>query len=233
MNLSNNVVVVDSGCDLPSEFIQNNPIRKVPLNYVVNGQVYLDTLSTTERLHAYINDTFNLRKSVMSMETTPEQMRQFIVSEIAPSFDSCHVQTISAARSLTHKNWLDSLIQLKHCGREARLQADPRSRFNFRLKNTGTLFTGQGVIAAHTADLIKQGLEASRIRKEIDMLIPTVRAYSVPQDVDYLRIRANQKGDRSVNALVAKMAKQFEILPIIKGYQDECPFPVIGVFPRS
>ena len=93
--------------------------------------------------------------------------------------------------------------------------------FALRVINTGTLFAGQGVVAAETMRLIRSGLDGNAIRKQIDSLLNCVRAYAVPPDLYYVRARARKKGDRSVSLVSAALGSALDIKPILCGYGDE------------
>jgi fatty acid-binding protein DegV len=106
-----------------------------------------------------------------------------------------------------------------------RKSAGREGAFAMRVMNTGTLFCGQGVLAAFTSDMIEKGKAKNEILRLCDTMRQRIYSYIVPPDVYYIRERARKKGDASVGMLTALVAKSLDIVPILCGRMDET-FPV-------
>ena len=92
---------------------------------------------------------------------------------------------------------------------------------DFVIPEAAPLPLAQGVLAAETLRLIREGLSPNEVRQRVEKLSNCVRAYAVPPDLYYVRARARKKGDRSVSLLGAALGSALDVKPILCGYGDE------------
>lgn len=214
------VVIPDSACDLSTDFLAKHPVKLLPLNINLNGKIFCDNISEAARLKFYENGTIDKDQNAATLPATPDQIYHFFLDDIAKYHDFAIAQSISKVRSPTHENIMSAARLIQRDYHEHRNEAGRTGSFGMRIINSGTVFSGQGILAAHTVKLIKDGVTRNQIRQKIEEFKPFIRAFAVPKDVDYLRNRARKKGDRSIGLLAAIVGKTLDISPILRGYGD-------------
>ena len=214
-------LVVDSSCDLPESFIRGNNIEILPITIRLGDTELVDTHSEEAALEFYRSHIGEKGQDAESVPFSTEQISETFLGRLVTEFDYVFCQTVMQSRSPIYENATKASFSILSQYHEPRKQAGVDGPFALRVINTGTLFSGQGVIAAETMRLIKSGLDGNAIRKKIDTLLNCVRAYAVPPDLYYVRARARKKGDRSVSLLGAALGSALDIKPILCGYGDE------------
>ncbi len=214
-------LVVDSTCDLPQQFLRDNNIEVLPITIRLGDSDLVDNHSEEAALEFYRSHIGEKGHDAESVAFTTEQICETFLGRLVTEFDYVFCQTVMQSRSPIYENATKASFAILSQYHDARRQAGVEGPFALRVINTGTLFAGQGVIAAETVRLIKAGLDGNAIRKQIDSLLNCVRAYAVPPDLYYVRARARKKGDRSVSLLSAALGSALDIKPILCGYGDE------------
>ncbi|TNE74284.1 MAG: fatty acid-binding protein DegV, partial [Gammaproteobacteria bacterium] len=83
------------------------------------------------------------------------------------------------------------------------------------------IFAGQGLLAAHTLNLIKKKLSKNALRHEVETFSDKIYTCVIPRDLHYIRERARRRGDKSISAVVAFLGKALNITPVIFGQGAE------------
>lgn len=214
------VVVVDSACDLPPGFIKNNPIKVMPLNITLDGNTMADTLTAGQKIELYQLGSLTRNHDAVSSPAGQDQIIQYYLDEIVAEFDFAIGLSVANSRSPNYQNWVDAQTTILRDNHQIRELKGVAGHFGMRVINSATMFTGQGVLAAHTAKLIKEGVNKNEIRERIESFKNTVYGFAVPRDIGYLRERGRKKGDKSVSFAAALIGKALDISPIIKGSQN-------------
>lgn len=203
-------LIVDSNCDLPPSVIDNHNIVVIPTNLTINGEQYLDYRNAVDNNLLYRSDRLNKKISAKSEAASEAIIQQILTEKIVGKFDAAVVQTMSRKHSLFYERMEKVISKMGHM-----------SDVKFRVQDSKSVFTGQAVLAAHSAALIKKNVTGADLRKKIDQITPFLHQYSVPKDITYLRERASQRGEKSVSIVGAAIGKALGIVPIIKAYQSE------------
>lgn len=214
-------LVVDSTCDLPQSFIRDNKIEILPITIRLGDSELVDVHSEEAALEFYRSHIGEKGHDAESVPFTTEQICEMFLGRLVTEYDYVFCQTVMQSRSPIYENATKASFSILSQYHDARKQAGVKGPFALRVINTGTLFAGQGVVAAETMRLIKSGLDGNAIRKKIDTMLNCVRAYAVPPDLYYVRARGRKKGDRSVSLLSAALGSALDIKPILCGYGDE------------
>lgn len=214
-------LVVDSSCDLPQAFREQHDVRVLPITIRVGQDLLLDQQDPQAALEFYRSELGARGADAESMPFAADQIAELFLDQLVGDFDYVFCQTVSRTRSSIFENATKASFTILSEYRDYLSGAARSSPFAMRVLNTGTFFSGQGVIAAETARMIEAGYSPTDIRERLDMLVGCVRAYAIPQDVYYLRARARSKGDRSMGLLTAALASTLDIKPIIRGQQDD------------
>ncbi len=214
-------LVVDSSCDLPKPFLEQNDIEILPITIRVDGDELVDRHDEAAALEFYRGHIGEKGHRAESAAFTTDQIRDLFLNRLVAEYDFVFCQTVMKSRSPIFENATKASFTILSGYQQVRKAAGAEGPFALRVVNTGTLFTGQGVLAAETVRLIGQGLSPNEIRMRVEELIPCVRAYAIPPDLYYVRARARKKGDRSVSLFGAALGSALDIQPILCGYDDE------------
>lgn len=214
-------LVVDSSCDLPRPFIDEHHIEILPITIRVDDDELIDQHDEAAALEFYRTHIGEKGHRAESVAFSMEQICEVFLGRLVTQYDFVFCQTVTRSRSPIFENATKASFSILSNYHQARRGAGVDGPFALRVINTGTLFTGQGVIAAETLRLIRQGLAPNDIRQRVEQLSHCVRAYAIPPDLYYVRARARKKGDRSVSLLGAALGSALDIKPILCGYGDE------------
>ncbi len=214
-------LVVDASCDLPEAFLTKHHIEILPVTIQLGDDQLVDRRSEQAALAFYRSEIGDKAHNAESMPLTTEQISELFLQRLVTEYDFVFCQTVTRSRSAIFENATKASFSILSDYHQARRDADVEGPFALRVINTGTLFAGQGVIAAETARMIEQGMNPHDIRKRIATLVNCARAYAIPTDLYYLRARARLKGDRSVSLISAALGSALDIKPILCGYGDE------------
>ena len=214
------VIVVDSSCDLPQDYIDSNPIVVLPLNFSIDGKRQVDNLSAIEKIQVYHRELLTRDHYVESIPSSPEQVYDFFMQKIITHYDFALGQTVTQSRSPNYENWIQASGRIQTDYHNKRQEAGLATAFGFRIINSGTFFAGQGLLAVYSIERLKKGISRNQIRSVVEDFKQDINAFAVPRDVAYLRERARKKGDGSVSLMASMIGKTLDISPIIRGDSD-------------
>lgn len=214
------IIVTDSACDLPDAFIEQNPIKKLPLNISLDGNTFADKTTEAERLEIYRKGSLNKEHNAYSHPNSVDEVYRYFLDEISTQYDFAIGQTVSKSRSPNYNIWLDAAGTVQRDYDQLRQNGSRAGSFGIRIINSGTMFTGQGILAAHASLLIHKGVGNHQMRRDLEEFKHHIRTFAVPRDVAYLRKRARKKGHKSIGLLASIIGKALGISPIFRGYQD-------------
>ena len=211
-------IVVDAGCDLPSEFYEQPGVVVLPISVKVGDHEYTDNHSdeTTQR---FLADDLGGRNA--GAETRPysvKEIRSLFLERLVLDYDSVYCLTISAKRSEIYENALRASLDIIRDSREIRNAAGITKPFLLRVIDTKNVFAGQGIAALDLADMIHRGMAPRDITPRLFKIVEASYGYFVPDDLYYLRTRAKKRGDRSVGLVGAMLGSTLDIKPLIRAH---------------
>lgn len=221
-------LTVDSACDLPWSFVEQNNIFILPISVRINDQLVEDTRDPGKTVEFYRSGLLSKGHDVESIPYTVEQIRQLFLDKVVVDYDFAFIQTITRTRSPIYENAYEAMHLILGEYRQRRQAAGITRPFSMRVVDSRSMFAGQGVIAAETMRLIKANTPKNELRTRVESLSANTYGYAVPPDVYYLRERARKKGDNSVSFVSALLGKALDIAPIICAHKGET-FPVAKV----
>ena len=185
------VITSDSTTDLGAALQQQYDIKILPLGVVLGDKLYTDGVDITpDDIYAHHDKTGELPKTNASnVESCLEFFRPF-----TDAGDTVIHFTISSEMSSNYNN--------------ARIAADELG--NVFVIYSRNLSTGGGLLVVAAAEMVKQGLSAEEIVKNINELIPRVDASFVIDNLEYL-----YKGGRC-SALAMFGANLLKLKPCIQ-----------------
>lgn len=214
-------IVVDSGCDLPQDYIERNQITLLPITVRI-GDAVLSDHRDEEATLAFVNA--HVAEGGAEAETIPfsvQQIRDLFLEKLVVTWDHVFCLTISSKRSPIHANALQASFAILNDYKPTRQAAGHNSPFALRVIDTQNLFAAQTISAVEAVRLRDSSLSVQQIRQRLEEVAASVHGYLVPRDLYYMRARARHKGDRSVSLFSAALGSALDIKPIIHSYRGE------------
>jgi len=212
-------IVVDSACDLPSEFIEKNNIVVLPITVRIGEAVladHRDEEATLEFLRAHVAERGH------EAETTPlsvNQIRDLFLQRLVIDYDHVFCLTLSKLRSQIYDNAMQASFAILNDYKPVRHAAGHNSPFALRVIDTLNLFAGQGITAVDAVRMREANEGVARMRAQLEYLAENTYGYMIPRDLYYLRARARTKGDRSVGLIGAALGSALDIKPVLRAYR--------------
>lgn len=221
-------LVVDSGCDLPKWYIDENKILVLPISIRIGDELFVDNRDPERIKQFYERQTLDKNHDAGSVPYTVEQIKDVFLDQVVIDFDYALVETVPKSRSPIFDNATEASHAILREYKPIRRKAGVEGPFALRVIDSQTLFAGQAVLAAETMRLIKADVKVTEIRRRIEDLASKAQGYGIVPDIYYLRERARTKGDKSVSWLGAFLGTALDIKPVLCATRDET-FPVAKV----
>lgn len=184
-------ITADSTCDLSDAVLEKYGIELIPLYVTLGEKSYRDKFEVSPGdLYAYVKQTGRLPKT--SAVTVRDYLDRFTPYKLAGR-TVIHF-TISSSMSACYQN---AVCAAKELG-------------NVFVVDSANLSTGIGLLAVRAAELAASGLDAERIVRDVNRLIPKVETSFVIDTLTYLH-----KGGRC-SAVAALGANLLSLKPCIE-----------------
>lgn len=213
-------LVVDSTCDLPQAFIEENKIVILPISIRVDQDIIVDNREAEPALDFYRYHIGDKGHDAESIPFTMDQIRDLFLNQLVIDWDYVICETVMRTRSPIFENATKASFAILSGYKSIRQKAGVEGPFSLRVIDSRCLFAGQGALAAETVRLIKAGMAANDIRARVEKLTAYAYTYGVPPDLYYIRARAQKKGDKSVSWVSATLGSALDIKPILRAHQD-------------
>jgi DegV family protein with EDD domain len=207
-------LVVDSACDLPLDYIQQN-FTMLPITVKIGNAILADQRNeqaTLEFLDAQSSDV------TATAETQPfsvQQIQDLFLRKLVIDYDYVFCMTILKTRSPVHDNAQQASFAILNDYKGPRTAAGITSPFALRVIDTQSLFSGQAICAVEAVRLRDAGEGVPKMRARIEQVALATHTYMVPRDLNYLRSRTRHRGDRSVSFLSAALGTALDIKPLL------------------
>ncbi|MFT0139797.1 DegV family protein [Alcanivoracaceae bacterium MT1] len=221
-------LVVDSGCDLPSDFIKENGILVLPASIRIGDEIIADDRSPQRTRSFYDRQLLDKVHDAQSLPATVAQIKQLFLEQVVTHCDYALVETVLQSRSPIFHNATEAAHGILSEYRAVRDRAGLQGPFAVRVIDSQTLFAGQGALAAETVRLMATGMRGAELRARVSALAGKATGYAVVPDLYYLRQRARKKGDNSVGLVGALLGSALDIKPILCARGGET-FPVAKI----
>lgn len=208
-------IVVDSTCDLPSEYLEGHNVVLLPITVRIGDAVladHRDEEATLSFLHAHVAERGH------EAETIPysvEQIRDLFLGKLVVDYDHVFCLTVTKSRSPIHEHAVQASFAILNDYKPIRQAAGHNSPFALRVIDSQNLFAAQGIGVVEAVRMRQAGESVQKIRERLEELALNTHGYMVPPDLYYLRNRARTKGDRSVSLFSAALGTALDIKPIL------------------
>lgn len=214
-------LVVDSACDLPRDFLEENGVVLMPITLRFGKMLFEDRRDPQETQLFYASQLD--RKSedyAESIPYSPEQIEQLFLGRLVLDYDYVFCLTITATRSpiFLHAQQASHKIVGKY--KEIRRAADLSDRFGVAVQSTRNLFTGQAVPVAEAARLIRLGGTPKDIGERVNQVIENTHTYMVPADLFHIYKRASKKGENTITWGSYTLGSWLDVKPILYCNRD-------------
>lgn len=214
-------IVVDSGCDLPPDYIERHGIRILPITIHLDGRDLVDVRDPASTLDFYrrrLGEKGDAATSPLSVE----EIRDVFLRNLVTDYDFVFCLTIASSRSPIYANAVQASFAILSQYKPIRAEAGISGPFALRVLDSQNLFSAQAVPVLEAVRMIAAGeLNPNRIRERLEQIIHNTYGYLIPRDLQYLRLRAKRKGDRSVGLFGALLGTALDIKPVVRGYRNE------------
>lgn len=209
-------LAIDVSTDVSHEFIVENRVHVLP-STIHMGDSSVVYGREPERSLAFYRE--HLDERVLDAETsafTVREIEELFLKQLVVDYDYVFLITVTSTRSPTYENAHKAAFAILQSYAPIRREHRVEGPFAIRVVDSQSLFTGPGVLAWEAARLVRHGHTPQDIRLQLDDLVPYVHAYLVPQDLYYIRSRAAQHGDRSVNLVSYLLGQTLDVKPILQ-----------------
>ena len=215
-------IIVDSACDLSTEFIQQNNIEVLPIAVRLGNKTFVDRRNEAETVALYRQEFDKRGIDAETAAYSVEQITDTLSTRIAPKFDNALILTISSSRSPLFENARKSIFLNLNRFKEARAGTGREAYFTVRVLDTETLFTGEAIVAHEAVRLVREEhLPLNQLSAPLERLSKKVFAYVIPRDLYFIHKRGKKKGDNSVGWLSYKIGNMLDVKPIIQAHRGE------------
>ncbi|MES2857925.1 MAG: DegV family protein [Pseudomonadota bacterium] len=208
-------IVVDSACDLPSDFIQQEHITILPVTVQIGNAVLADMRNEEATLNFLTGDT---AAQAFNADTTPftvQQVHDLFLSKLVLDYDYVFCITTTRSRSAIYDNAVQASYTILNDYKPVRIAAGNHTPFALRMIDSQNVFAAVGVLAVEAARLRAAGEGAPKIRSRLEHLALYTQGYMVVPDLHYLRNRIKKRGDKSVSLVSAMLGTALDIKPIL------------------
>lgn len=214
-------IVTDATCDLPRRFVDDGNVVVLPVTVRLEGETFVDVRDPTATAAYYTSDVGKRGHDAETEPLSVEAIRELFLDRLVTDYDCVFCLTVSASRSPVYDNATRASYGVLRDYREIRQRAGKSAPFLMRVIDTRSLFAGQAVTAIEALRLATTDATPGRIRERLEVLAKYTYTYALVRDVNYLRLRARKRGDRSVGLVSAALGSAFDIKPILQCFRGE------------
>jgi len=215
-------LVVDSSCDLPHTFFDEDGIELMPTTLRIGDRIFEDRRNKTQTI-AFHAEHMN-QKNDIEIESIPyssEQIEKLFLDKLVRKYDHVFCLTVTQSRSNIYENATKASIGILGKYKQVRREAGIDGHFSLAVINSCNIFTGTAVLAAEVIRMIKAGAAPSAIDSRIRELVPHTYCYMVPPNLAHIYKRASKRGDKSISWAGFMLGSMLDIKPILLGHMDE------------
>ena len=209
MNKDKVAILVDSGSDVPTEFLEHHHIFMIPLKILFNEGEYLDGL-TIDAEEVYRRLPFEIPKTSLP---DGEQINSILDRIYEQGYRKVLAVCISSALSGTC-NML-------------RVICEEYEKLECHIVDSKNISIGSGILAIHAAQLLDRGLGFEEVCGKVDEMVSKSKVFFCLKTLEYL-----QKGGR-IGKVAAMVGSAISLKPIISCNEEGKYFPIAKALGRN
>lgn len=206
-------LVVDSGCDLPDDFLRKFSIPVLPHSVSVGKDTFGDQRNPAKMNHFYSMSLVDRSHQIVTGPAATGEIGSILRSLVDRGCKDIVVQTINGTNSPTYKN-------ARTAARVLLSRDDVGDDVAIHTVDSHTLFSGQDLLALYSLMLIRRGLNGAEVAHKAEELSRRIHGYAAIKDVYYVRGRARSKNENSISWFKATAARHLDLHPILSMHRD-------------
>jgi len=215
-------LVVDSSCDLPRSFFEEDGVELMPTTLRMGDDVFEDRRNEQQTIQFHLENMDH--KAEIPVESTAfssEQIESLFLEKLVRQYDHVFCLTVTQSRSKIFENAKKASYSILSKYPQVRRDAGIEGRFSLVVINSCNIFTGSAVLAAAVVRMIKSDAAVSVIDQRIRDMVEHTYCYMVPPNLLHIYKRASKRGDKSINWASFMLGSMLDIKPILLGHMDE------------
>ncbi|MEW5248739.1 DegV family protein [Microbulbifer sp. 2201CG32-9] len=205
-------LVVDSGCDLPDDFLRKFSIPVLPHIVSVGNDTFGDQRNPAQMSHFYSLSLVDRAHQIVTGPAPVEEIETVLESLVQKGYRDIVVQTINSINSPTYTNAVTAADRLG--------ESPANDAVRIHTIDSHTLFSGQGLLALYTLAQIQRGRTGEQVKAQAEKFRRKIHGYAAIKDVYYVRQRARSKNEKSISWFKAVAAKLFKLHPILSIHHE-------------
>lgn len=216
-------IVIDSTCDLPRSFIEQNSLEIMPVIMRFGHVSFRDLRDPEQTMDLYRRFVAEKRLEITTAPLSTKAIRDLFLDQWVLKYDRVLVLTAASTWSTAYENATQASFMVLSGYRERRRAAGMDEQFGLRVVDSQSWFAGQAVIVCEALRAIHapEGILFDQLRQHVEKFARQVRAFVVPQDLFYIRNRGQSKGDKSVGLFKYQLGSMLDIKPVLQCYRGE------------
>lgn len=219
-NAARILLVVDAGCDMPSNWLAKHNVAVVPVDVARDAEQVrdhgdeLDRMQFADRLDGPKKE----RPTLLEISPArPVQIRDYVQTWMTPTIDFVVQITFSATRSSMYLSSLAASQSLMLIHNKVRRSLGSKGPLKAWVIDSFTGLAGMGVLLAPAVRLRDGGMPAGEIATVLEDFRKRVRTLIVPDDVGYLFRALNAKNASGAGLARWKYwwAKLLDLRPVL------------------
>src|SRR6478672_4002760 len=182
-------IVVDSACDVPTDFIESEQITILPVTVQIGNAVLADMRNEDATLNFLTGDTAAQAYNADTTPFTVQQVHDLFLSKLVLDYDYVFCICTTRSRSGIFDNAQQASYTILNDYMPVRAAAGNNTPFALRVIDSQNVFAAVGVMAVEAARLLAAGEGAPKIRARLENLALYTQGYMVPPDLHYMRNR--------------------------------------------
>jgi DegV family protein with EDD domain len=209
------LIVVDSACDLPTAWLEQNFVLVMPRELRLAGKDVRESRGNQVSLQLTELQKRGDDAGAQSFSVTPTVMRDEMQRQMTPETQSVLFLCSSARRSKVFVSALAATQSLVLIHNKVRKSLGASSSLRAWVIDSTSAFSGLGVMLAHAAMLREQGVLADSIAITLNSFRHTVHTLLVPNDLAYAARTARTVERQGVPRWKLSMAALLNLKPIL------------------
>jgi DegV family protein with EDD domain len=215
------LLVVDSACDLPQVWLDQNFVVVMPRVLRLAGNDVPESRSNEQQLQLAELQKRGDDAGAQSFAAAPITMRDELQRRMTPDTQSVLFICASARRSKVFVSALAATQSLVLIHNKVRKSVGASSSLRAWVVDSNSAFSGLGVVLAHAAMLREQGVLADSIAVTLNTFRQTVHTLLVPHDLAYGARAARDIERQSVPRWKLVLASLLNVKPILHANADQ------------
>lgn len=176
-------LVIDSACDLPRSFIEQQGLEIMPVVLHFGNMTFKDMRDPEQTMDFYRRFVAEKDLEISTTPLSTKAIRDLFLDQLVLKYDRVLVITVSSRRSPVFENATQASFMILSGYKERRRAAGLDEQFGLRVIDSKTLFTGQAVVVYEALRAVRgqEDIMFDKLRQHVENFSQHVHAYVVPQ----------------------------------------------------